>query len=303
LADLASRIIFSIIKPAQRSATLAAAILVGVAFWLVPAPVAPQTPEATSPRQEQGGFPDASFEAIFRKYSAPKSPFSPFYAWDAHMALNLTVFRKGRGAVTFRSTFQTVGTQNLGPKVSVGGTGYLLGIGYLHAYSDAFRLSGGIAHLSSHLTRDLDEKVQEERDKGAGIPIVVDPSEYNVFYFKLYGKISAWPFAPELEMVIEPINFSWDGSDAGYVRPVYLSTRSTVWRGNRKAMLAETQHEIGRNAFNSFSLSFALYARNQQEGRLQIFVSATPGQNMHVSPHIGGLRDGIAFGVRMRFRT
>jgi hypothetical protein len=58
---------------------------------------------------------------------------------------------------------QSVGTENFGSRVSVGGTGYLLGIGYVHVRSTNFRMSAGIAHLSSHLTRDLDEKVDEER--------------------------------------------------------------------------------------------------------------------------------------------
>lgn len=60
---------------------------------------------------------------------------------------------------------------------------------------------------------------------------------------------------------------------------------------------------IGKNPFNRFSLSFEVYARNQPEGRLQIFASASPGHNLHVSPNVGALRDGIALGVRMEFRA
>jgi hypothetical protein len=219
------------------------------------------------------------------------------------MALNVTVFRKGSGAVNFQGVFQSVGTENLGSRVSVGGTGYLLGLGYVRTYSADFNLSAGIAHLSSHLTRDLDDKLEEEADNGNATPVVSDPSEYNVFFFKAYRKFSTRRFTPELEVAVEPMNFRFNSSRRDYVRPVYLGTRSTLWRGNEKSLVAETQHEIGKNPFNYFSLSFELYARHQPEGRFRIFVGASPGHNLHVSPNIGALRDGIAFGVRMHFQA
>ena len=219
------------------------------------------------------------------------------------MALSVTVFRKGPGAVNFRGFFQTIGTENLGPKISVGGTGYVLSLGYVHTYSADYKLSAGIAHLSSHLTRDLDDKLEEETNDGAAIPIVADPSEYNVFFFKAYRKFSAYPFTPELEFAVEPVNFRFNGSRPGYVRPVYLGSRWTLWQASQKALVAGTQHEIGRNPFSHFSLSFELYARNQPEGRFQIFVSGSPGHDLHVSPNVGALRDGIACGIRMHFRA
>lgn len=187
--------------------------------------------------------------------------------------------------------------------MSVGGTGYLLGFGYVHTYSDDFKVSAGITHFSSHLTRDLDDKLEEERNRGATIPIVDDPSEYNVIFFKGQARLSAYPFTPELDVVVQPVNFRFNGSQAGYVRPVYLGTRFTLWHGHNKSVVAETQHEIGKNPFNSFSLSFELYARNQPEGRFRIFVTASPGHTLHISPNTGGLRDGIAVGIRMKFRA
>jgi hypothetical protein len=279
-------------------------VMFGAFFLFVPA-AADAQPRGNSAVDTpgQGGFPDASFDAAFRKYTPPKNIFSPFYSWDAHMALNLTVYRKGSGAVSFQGIFQSVGTENLGSKVSVGGTGYVLGLGYVHTYSADFKLSAGIAHLSSHLTRDLDDKLEEETGKGVAIPIVADPSEYNVFFFKAYRKFPAYRFTPELDIAIEPLNFNFNGGRRDYVRPVYLGTRSTLWQGSQKSIVAETKHEIGKNPFNHFSLSFELFARNQPEGRFQIFVSASPGHNLHVSPNIGGLRDGIAFGIRMHFRA
>ena len=293
---------FTMIKSVRRVTKIVSGLLVAALYLFVPTAVQAQA-RANSATETQGGFPDASFDAAFRKYTPPKNKFSPFYAWDAHMALGLTVFRTGSSAVQFTGLFQTIGTENLGSKVSVGGTGYVLSLGYVHSYSADVKLSAGLAHLSSHLTRDLDDKLEEETLKGTTIPVVSDPSEYNVFFFRAHWKLSAWPFRPELEVVLEPVNFEFNGGDAGDVRPVYFGTRSTLWRGNQKSLVAETQHEIGGNPFNNVSLSFELFARGQPEGRFQIFVSASPGHHVHVSPNIGALRDGIALGIRMHFRA
>jgi hypothetical protein len=283
---------------------MTSAMLFGVLCLLAPAVVEAQSPERSAPEPElQGGFPDASFETTFRKYTPPTNVFSPFYAWDADMALNLTVFRKGPGAVDFRGVIQAVGTENFGSRVSVGGTGYLLGLGYVHTYSADFRLSAGIRHLSAHLTRDLDEKLEDERSEGSTIPVVADPSEYNVFFFHVYRKFAAYPFTPELEVAIEPISFRFSGGRGADVRPVYLGSRSTFWQGDQKSVVAETQHEIGKNPFSRFSLILHLYERNQRKGRFQIFVSASPGRSMHVSPNVGGVRDGIALGIRVKFQA
>jgi len=248
-------------------------------------------------------LPGASFEAMFRKYTPPTNEFSRLYSWDAYMDLNLTVVKVGPGAVNVRSMFQTVGTENLGSQVSVGGTGYLLGLGYIHDYSADFTISAGMTHFSSHLTRDLDDKLEEIRGAGAMVPAVADPSEYNVLYVAGRRKLSSWRFTPELEIAFQPVNFHFDGSPAGDVRPVYLGTRWSIWQGNQKSIVARTQHEIGKNPFNYFSLTLALNGRSEADGRFQIFVGASPGNHLHVSPQIGAFRDGIALGIRMAFRA
>ena len=138
-------------------------------------------------------------------------------------------------------------------------------------------------------------------NKGTTIPSVDDPSEYNVIFFKMYRKWLAYPFAPELAVVIEPVNFRLDGGPLGDIRPLYLGTRFTLWQASRTSLVAKTQHEIGQHPFNEFSLSFEIYASNQAEGRLQVFVIASPGNSIHVSPNIGSVRDGIALGLRMVF--
>ena len=217
--------------------------------------------------------------------------------------MDVTIVRQGRGALAFSSMFQTVGTANINKRVGVGGTGYLLGLRYVHTRSKVFQLSSGLSHFSSHLTRDLDDKTDQERANGAPIPRVDDPSEYNVLYVSGHWTLHGRPLRPELELAIQPINFRFDGRRADYVRPIYLGTRWTLWRGSHRAVMAETQQEIGRDPFINVSLVLALHPRNQAESPFQVFVSGSPGGQVRVSPQIGALRGGLAFGIRMRFRA
>ena len=251
----------------------------------------------------QGAFPDAAFDAYFRQYLPLKNVYSPYYAWDAAMALDLTVFRKGQGAVDFGAVVQTAGTENLGSQVGVGGTGYILRAGYLRSLSRAVTLSAGIAHLSSHLTRDLDDKTDEQRRKGMLIPDVQDPDEYNVVYLKAHLAFERWPLEPELDVILEPVNFRFDFGYAPYARPLYLGTRLILWRGVRKTLALETQHEVGNNGFNNFCLLLELFPKAQHGGRFHLFVGGSPGRTMHVSPNVSALRDGVTAGIRLRFRT
>jgi hypothetical protein len=286
----------------QRAATtgiLSAALclaLTGAAEAQPPDPAAVQA-------AGQGVLPDASFEIAFRKYTPPENVLSPFYSWDAHMTLRLTAFRRGRGALDVLGLIQTIGTENLGSRVSVGGTGYILGLGYVHRRTRELELSAGFLHLSSHLTRDLDQKDAEERRKGSIIPTVADPPEYNVLFVKAHRTFSSSPLTPEIEVALEPINFRFDGGRHGYVRPIYIGARATLLRSGGKSLVAETHHEIGRNSFSLFSVVLELFPRGQNEGRFQMFLNLSPGHSLRVSPNIGGVRDGIAVGIRAKFRA
>jgi len=254
------------------------------------------------PQDAQTWFSDASFAAGFQKYTPPANDFSPFYSWDADMQMDVAVFRRGRGAINFASLFQTIGTENLGSKVSVGGTGYLLELEYRHATGDHARVSAGFKHLSSHLTRDLDEKDAEVRSLGMPVPKVNDPSEYNVFFLEILRRFTSWTFEPELDVIVESGNFRLNGDWLGFVRPLYLDTRWMLWKGNHKAIVLETQHEFGKNWFDVYSVQLELFRRREDPGRFRIFIIVSPGDDLHVSPNIGGLRDGIAVGFRMRFQ-
>ena len=239
-------------------------------------------------------------QTMFRSYTAGQR-VAPVYSWDAAMALNLTV-RCGRLFHEFPAR-SNCRTENIGSRVSVGGTGYLLGIGYAYTRSTDFTVSAGIVHLSSHLAKDLDEKLEELAIEGTTVPSVDDPSEYNVFYFAAYRRLPSWRLTPEFEIAVEPMNFSFTGAPAGYVRPLYLGTRWTLWQSNQASLVARTQHEIGENPFNYFSLSLAmLRGTNQPEGRFQIFLGASPGHEIHVSPNIGALRMASHW-CRMAFRA
>jgi hypothetical protein len=279
------------------------ALLLGAFVLLQSAtPVAAQTGNQSAATAEGiAVLPDASFEGMFRKFASPSTDFSRLYSWDAQMALGVSVLRKGRDALLFRSTFQSVGTENVGSQISVGGTGYILSLGYEHTHSPEVTLSAGLTHLSSHLTRDLDEKLEEIRREGGVVPDVVDPSEYNVVFFSARRTLSTWWFTPVVEISIQPVNFRFNGQPAGSARPIYLASRSTLWRGIGTSIVATTQHEIGPNAFNYFAVAFQLDGRSRPEGRLQVFVGGSPGGGLHVSPNVGALRDGFALGIRMAF--
>ncbi len=283
-----------------------AAVLLAACGFLVPAPSSaqPSNPQPSdAPPAAEGAFPDAVFWASFRQYLPPDNVYTPYYSWDADMALDLTLYRRGRGAAEFGTVFQTAGTENLGTQVGVGGTAYILRVGYARSLSPGLSLSAGIAHLSSHLTRDLDDKTDEQRREGKVIPDVQDADEYNVLYLKAHAVFARWPLAPEIDVILEPVNFRFDLGGAPYARPLYVGTRSTLWRAGGKTLALETQHEIGNNAFNAFCLLLELFPRGQRDGRFQLFVSGSPGRTMHVSPNVAALRDGLAAGVRLRFDT
>ncbi len=271
-----------------------------VVVWLVG--LASRTAHAqTGQPPAQGGFPDASFDVVFRKFTPPANAFAPYYSWDAQMGLDLTVARNGANAVDFTTVFQTVGTENIGSRVSVGGTGYIIRASDAWTCSPDLTVSTGVSHLSSHLTRDLDTKTAEERALGLPVPVVQDPSEYNVVFVRAVRRFPKWRLTPVIDLVVEPYNFRFNGSMAPTARPVYLATRWTLWHGSGGVLVAETQQEFGPRPWNQVSLFLELYRRQQAEGRFQLFVTASPGDSLHVSPNVGALRDGIAAGVRLRF--
>jgi hypothetical protein len=278
---------------------LVSLLLAGTLALLLQAPNAPPAPDP-APRAE-GTVADAAFETQFRKFTPPDSEYSPFYSWDAFIGFRVSAVRRGPAALQFRGFIQAVGTQNFGSRVGVGGTGYLLEIGYVHRYSDEVTFSAGIAHLSSHLTRDLDEKTDEERRRGESIPRVRDPGEYNVPFIKARRRFASLRLAPDVEVAITPVNFRFGGGRHGGVRPVHVGTQATIWRRGRTSMLAETRHEIGANAFHSFAVLIDRESSSASGGRVQLIISATPGSGLHVSPIVGGVRGGVSVGARFAF--
>jgi hypothetical protein len=243
------------------------------------------------------------FDAQFRKYTAPRNDFSPFYSWDADMGLDVTLLRHGPDSVQFVSVFQSVGTENVGSRVSVGGTGYVIGFGYTRTLSDRFAIAAGIQHLSTHLTRDLDQKDREVRDSGGPIPGTADRTEYNVVFLRLTHSFPSAPLQPQIGVTVDPVNFELDGTIVGDVRPLYATTRWIVGAHGDATFAVETQHEVGHNPYNCATLRLELFHRDEQPARLALFVTAAPGRHLHVSPNIGGRRDGVAVGFRMRFKS
>jgi hypothetical protein len=249
-----------------------------------------------------GVIPDAAFQLTFRKYTARARAFAPFDSWDGAMDLDVTAFRRGPDALGIDTSIQVVGVENLHGRVGVGATGYFLGFGYRRA-SHPVALSASFRHLSSHPTRDLDDKDAEVRSQGRVVPSVIDPTEYNIVYVQAAGSLARWPFEPAVRMVAVPIAFRFNGAPTGDVRRLYVDTQWTLWEAGPRTLLAETQHEIGSNGFDVYSLQFDLARRADPGRRLQILLSIAPGHGFHVSPIAGGVLDGIALGLRFTFRS
>jgi hypothetical protein len=273
------------------------------ALTLLPAAAGAQSAPAPDRDEANGPFSGAVFDAQFRKYTPPRSAFSPFYSWDATMGLDVTVFRHGRHAIDFVSVFESVGTESLGSRIGVGGTGYILGFGYTRTIGDRSTVAAGIQHLSTHLTRDLDQKDREERALGNPIPGTGDRTEYNVLFLRATRTFPAAPLRPTIGVTLDPFNFELNGTTGGYVRPLYLTTLSTLWQAGDRTLALETQHEIGRNPYNAATLRLEMFHRDSAGGRLALLVTAAPGHHLHVSPNIGGRLDGIAAGFSMRFKS
>jgi len=260
-----------------------------------------QTNEA-SDAETDGVLPETMLQAAFRKYGPPANAFSPFYSWDAYMGLVATAFRRQGHGIDVAAIMQTIGTENLGSKVGVAATGYILGLGYVRSFAPV-KVSTGFRHLSSHLTRDLDDKQEQLEQQGRDIPTVADGSEYNVVYIKASATLSAVPMTPQILVAVVPISFRFDGRAGSPVRPLYVETNWLLWRGGASAVFLETQHELGTNAFDTYALQVDLLRRGEAKGRFQVILSISPGDDFHVSPHVGGVIDGVALGIRMNFRS
>jgi hypothetical protein len=263
------------------------------------APITAAAQPSRSPSQPISGIlPDATVSVLFRKYVAPRTEFSPLAAWDAHLALGMTLFRGAVGDFTLGADLQTVGLEQRGGKLRVTGVGYLFSLAYERRVSGTLAGMAGINHFSSHLTRELDQQLESAIERGARLPRVRDPAEYNVPFVGIRTKLNRLPFSPAVEVVAQPVNLALAAPEAGAVRPLFVATRWSLWTGGRHGLTAETAHEVGRRGFNDIAVFYRV-----ADDRLSVFVSVSPGRGAHVSPRIGGLRDGLAAGLRIAFRS
>src|SRR5262249_27476518 len=157
---------------------------------------------------------------------------------------------------------QTVGTGNVGSRVSVGATGYNLGFEYVHTLRRA-KLTTGYRHLSSHLTRDLTDKEEEIKQLGGSVPTVYDPSQFNVVYVGASTTFVQLPFRPEIQVAVAPFAFRFNHSPTGNVRRIFAATEWSLWQGGDSGLAVGTQHEWGSNSFNRYSLEFDTMRRHR----------------------------------------
>lgn len=280
---------------APRRSVLPAVLLLGI---LPPNTTWAQT-DSRVPAKTEGVLPEAVVHVEYRKYVPPSRAYSPFYSWDTSLGLDATAFRTGAHGIDFAAIIQTVGTENLGTRIGVGAARYMIGFGYVNA-SRPVTFSLGFRHLSSHLTRDLDEKEDEVRSRGGVVPATDDSLDSNIVYIKAAGTLSKVPFTPDIAVLVAPTNFRLGGGQLGHVRPFYAETQWHLWGGRLAALVIETRHELGSNAYDAYTLRIDLARQGESIGRFQVLLSVAPGESIHVSPHLGGIADGVALGVRLR---
>ena len=248
----------------------------------------------------QGALPDAVFSVMFRKLEPGGDDFAPFSSWDAFLGLETTAFRAGARTVDVDTIIQTIGTESFGTRVGVAVTGYFLGIRYTHTLP-GMTMSTGFRHLSSHPARDLDDKEDEVRAEGGTIPRVEDPTQYNVLFVKTSGTVRWLPLAPHVMTIVTPVDFNFHGDWAVHGRPLYVELRWPLWRDSNTALVFDMQQEIGKNAFDSYSVELELLRTKQAQGRLGVIFTVSPGHDFHVSPHVGAVMDGLSLGARVTF--
>ena len=249
--------------------------------------------------KSSGAFSEARFEGSFQKYLS-RDIFSPFFSWKGAMGIDINIYKKNKSSVYFKSDFQTVGAKKTESKINVAGTSYILEGRYGYQFSQNVYFGAGITHLSSHLTQDLENIVIEQMRKGAVIP-EIDSSDLNVIFFEAWKQFASLPLQPEIRARVQPTSFQFRGGRYSYERPIYVDIKIVPWYGNEKKLVFATQHELGDNYFNDYSLRLELFSRGDKEGRFQIFTAYSPGAKLHVSPNVGWHRDGVRAGIKLVF--
>jgi hypothetical protein len=277
-----------------------ATVLGFVVVGAVPGVVAAQSQGASpGPADRPVAVPEAAFHLAFATFTGPSNVYSPYYSWDARFGLNVVIYRRGKHAAEFHGVMQSAGTENFGTRIGVGGAGYLMRIAYRRDHSATTSFRAGIAHLSAHLTRDLDEKTADERRRGASIPDVEDPSEYNVGFLEGTRRFPNARFAPAIRVGVAPLNLRLDGRVRGpHRRPIYAGTAWTLVRSGSRAIAVETEHEIGANPVNRVTLAWDTRTADRTRS-WRVFLSVSPGRGLQVSPDLGAVRDGVAVGFRV----
>lgn len=254
-------------------------------------------------QQPQGGFPDAEFYGRFNKFIPSDNRYHPYYAWDASVGLEATLFRLGYRELDFFVIIDSAGTEKKTSRINVAGAGYRFGLKFKYFEYKGLKFLVGFDHLSLHITDDLLKKIAEEVMHGKKIP-PINTSDLNVVFFEFGKEFSGLPLKPEIRFRYQPMDFRFRGSrHHRFDQPVYLDLQATLWQGNEKRIMFESQHEFGKDSYNTYQVRLELFARHQKEGRFQIFFGGSPGNNLHSSPNQGWLRDGWSGGIIMKFRA
>ena len=247
----------------------------------------------------QGAFPAGMFQGDFRKYVGG-NPNSQVYSWEGLIGADIALYRKGKHTVYTDVYSQTIGARTLHSRINLAGTSYRFGLRYEYALNSIVHIELGAEHLSSHRAENL-RIVQNRLQR----PFPeVDTGDLNIIFWGADLRFDALPFEPRATVRIQPMSFSglrFHRGLSGYDRPLYLATEVVLWKGHEKRIVIATKHEVGWHHFHDYAARLELFAKDQREGRFQLFIGGSPGEGIYVSINDGWRRDGLYTGFRIVF--
>ncbi len=247
-----------------------------------------------------GAFTWARFYGQFSRY-ANHNDFSPYANWDARTGGKFDIFQKGKNGVFFNFDFQVIGAEMLHNKVNTTGASYGFGFADRYSISRELYVSVGFDHRSTHFGKDFDAVVLTQRLLNQFIP-VVDTSDMNTVFGEVGFSLPSLPFKPFVAFHFQPASFEgmrFEGGLKYYERPLATDVQFTLWRGEESRFVIENQSEIGPGGFTYTEGRMELFARNQDEGRFQLFVGGVPGGGIYQSINYGWYRGGAQIGIRV----
>lgn len=247
-------------------------------------------------------LPEARFFADIGKHFA-RGPFQIVYSWETTIGFGTKVYRRGKHSFGFEFDVQTAGAPPSERRINIAGTSYILGPSYLYKLNDHTNFSFGFTHLSSHITKDELEIIEQERRRGVTIP-PIKFDDLNVGFIEVAHGFAFKQLEPSFRFRFQPLGIKFRGGYNFYNEPVFLSTQLRLWKRRSSNLLFITQHEFGERSFNDSMLRLDLLKPSaKDEGRFQLMLNYSPGWGLRASPNVGWHKEGFSTTMRFVFLT